>query len=196
MRSDETTTELKQWIPAEALGGIPSLAADDKELGTLRPGSPHYATNIKRYIEEWKTLWGTYVPEMIKTKRVPDGAPWGGLPSMESSVTTTAGHAYNGIVHSFTPANLKGVIFLSGKALFEKDQGAHFGEQFSALANSWKELFGGDPHFYYSMPNKDLAPRISKPQNIKGGNTGFEINNWSDGAYLQELIEKAVTANR
>jgi sialate O-acetylesterase len=196
MQCDETTTELKQWIPAEALGEVPSLAADDKELGTLRPGSPHYATNVKRYIEEWKTLWGKYVPEMISNKRVPDGAPWGGLPSMEASVTTTAGHSYNALVHSFTPTNLRGVIFLSGKSLFEKDQGAHFGEQFSALANSWKELFGGDPHFYYCMPNKDLAPRLSKPQNIKGGNTGFEIGNWSDGAYLQELIEKAATADR
>ncbi len=196
MRSDEATTELKQWMPAESLCHVPSLAADDKEQGALRPGSPHYDANIKHYIGEWKTLWGTYVPEMIKTKRVPDGAPWGGLPSMEAAVTTTAGHTYNVVVHSFTPANLKGVIFLSGKALFEKDQGAHFGEQFSALANSWKELFGGDPHIYYSIPGKDLAPRISSPQSIKGRSIGVEIDNWSDGGYLQKLIEMAASEDR
>lgn len=191
MQSDETATELKQWMTVESLNLAPSLAADDKELGALRPGSPHYDANIKRFIGDWKTLWGKYVPEMIKTKRVPDGASWGGLPSMEASVTTTAGQTYNVLVHSFTPTTLKGVIFLSGKALFEKDQGAHFGEQFSALANSWKEGFGGDPHFYYSIPNSNLAPKVSKPQNIKGGITGVEVDNWSDGGYLGKLIEQA-----
>jgi hypothetical protein len=37
---------------------------------------------------------------------------------------------------------------------------------------------------------------ISRPRNIKGVNTGIEIGNWSDGAYLQELIEKAAVADR
>jgi hypothetical protein len=40
------------------------------------------------------------------------------------------------------------------------------------------------------------APMISRPRNIKGANTGIEIGNWSDGAYLQELIEKAAVADR
>ena len=191
MQCDETTKELKQWIPAEVLGEIPSLAADDKELGTLRPGSPHYAANVNRFIEDWKALWGTYVPEMIRTKRVPDAAPWGGLPSMEASVTTTAGHTYNALVHSFTPANLKGIIFLSGKELFEKDQGAHFGEQFSALANSWKELFGGEPYLFYSIPNKSIAPKITDPQQINGKSTGVIINDWSNIEDVNRLLDES-----
>jgi sialate O-acetylesterase len=192
MQADESVTDFKQWIPAEALAQVPSLADDDKQLGTLRPGSPHYEANIKRYIADWITLWTSYVPEMIRTKRVPDGASWGGMPTMEAAVNTTAGQAYNVLVHSFTPASLKGVIFISGKELFDKDQGAHFGEQFSALANSWKELFGGDPSIYYTIPGKDLARGVTRPQKIKGGSSGVEVNNWSGGEGLQKLIDEAV----
>lgn len=194
MQNDNTIPDLKQWIPAEALGQAPSLMADDKELGSAVPGNSHYEANINRFIGDWETLWGKYIPEMIKTKRVPDGASWGGYPLLSNSITTQAGQTYNVVVHSFTPATLKGIIFLPGEAMFANDQGAYYGEQLSALANSYKKLFGGeDPPFFYTIPSKDIAPKITSPQQIKGRNTGVEVSNWSDGADMQKLVDQAIS---
>jgi hypothetical protein len=166
---------------------------DDKELGSAIPGNPNYEANINRYIEEWKTLWGKYIPEMIKTKRVPDGASWGGFPSLDSSIVTQASQTYNVLVHSFTPATLKAIIFLPSSAMFEKEQGAYYGEQLSVLANSYKKLFGGeDPPFFYTIPSKDIASKITSPQQIKGRNTGVEINNWSDAGGIQKLVDQVI----
>jgi hypothetical protein len=83
------------------------------------------------------------------------------------------------MVDSFTPAGLKGVIFMSAKAMVEADEGTHFGEQLAALANSWKEKFAcPDPVFLYTVPGASLAPRITRPEGIKGRSIAMEINSW------------------
>ncbi len=181
--------QLKQWISAEGLGLAPSLKDDFEQLAAIRPGNPIFDANVRRYIADWKKFWSEYVPEMMKTKRVPDGVPWGTYPAMASSITTNASDTYNVLVHSFTPASLKGVIFLSSKDMVAADQGANFAEQLSALANSWKQGFGGEPDFLYTIPGKSLAPKISSPSKINGKSAAFEINNWSDGAEIRELID-------
>jgi hypothetical protein len=141
----------------------------------------------------WKKLWGDYIPEMMATKRVPDGVAWGTYPTMNGEVKTNASQTYNVLVHSFTPGSFKGIIFLCNQDMPGKDQGAHFGEQLSALANGWKVRFGGeDVPFFYSIPAKSLVSGITRPEQIKGISTGFEINAWSDVAETQNLIEKLV----
>jgi hypothetical protein len=98
-------------------------------------------------------------------------------------VTSKASEAYNVMVHSFTRASFKGIIFLCSSAMFEKDQGAAYGSQLSALANGWKKRFAcPDPHFFYTIPSKALAPKITRPTGIKGKSTGYEINHWSTPA--------------
>ncbi len=93
------------------------------------------------------------------------------------------------MIHSFTPISLKGVIFLSSPAIIEKDQGGTFGEQMSALANSWKKRFGGeDPQFVYTIPSAYLAPKITKPKLIDGRSTAVEIGDWSE---VGKVIEAA-----
>jgi hypothetical protein len=71
--------------------------------------------------------------------------------------------------------------------MFEADQGANYGAELSALANCWKDWFapgqgsgqsGEDPHFFYTIPSKELASKITQPQGIKGKSTAFEINQW------------------
>ena len=53
--------------------------------------------------------------------------------------------------------------------MFEKDQGANYGPELSALANCWKDEFGGeDPHFFYTIPAKALAPKITQPEADQG----------------------------
>ena len=70
-----------------------------------------------------------------------------------------------------------------------KDQGAQFGEQMSALANGWKQRFGGeDSPFFYTIPNKSLAPKVTHPESIQGRAKGVEITSWSDSATLEKLL--------
>ncbi|NIP93346.1 MAG: hypothetical protein GWO24_07780, partial [Akkermansiaceae bacterium] len=73
--------------------------------------------------------------------RVPDAVPWGSYPTLAASVTSKASQVYNVMVHSFTPAAFKGLIFLCSDQMVEADGGANFGPELSALANSWKEKF-------------------------------------------------------
>ena len=166
---------------------------DYKQLAAVRPGNEHYDANVRRYIADWKKFWAEYVPEMIATKRVPDGAAWGKYPTVASAVTTTASQTWNVLAESFTPGAFKGVLFLSNPDMVAEDGGALFGEQMSALANCMKKRFGGeDTPFYYTLPATSLAPKITKPAAIKGRSSALEITDWQDGAAISNWIEKAV----
>jgi sialate O-acetylesterase len=170
---------LKHWIAAEDLGRAPSLHEDFEQLGSMFPGTKPYANNVQRYVNEWKKYWSEYIPALMATKAVPDRAGWGSFPNLAGLVTTDASQVYNVLVDSYTPADLKGIIFMSGKIMVEADQGAHFGEQLTALANSWKEKFAcPDPVFLYTVPGASLAPKITKPEGIKGRSVAMEITSW------------------
>jgi hypothetical protein len=139
---NSSAAPLKSWLPFEALAEAPSLAEDYRILGAGYPGSPSYNANLRRYIKDWKAYWSDYIPEMIETKRVPDGLAWGTYPVQasknESSVAT---QSYNVMAHSFTPATLKGVLYFAGEEVVSD---AHFAEQKPVLQSSWRERFGGD----------------------------------------------------
>jgi hypothetical protein len=176
---DGDALELKHWISYDRLKQAPSLMEDYKQLAMLNPGNPYYNDNVKRYVVDWKKYWSESVPRLMATKRALDGAAWGSYPSLSASVTTEASHAYNVMVHCFGPGSFKGIIFLCGANMCEKDQGANYGAELSVLANCWKDKFGGeDPHFFYTIPSKELAPKITQPQGIKGKSTACEINQW------------------
>lgn len=183
------TIDVKSWIHVNDLKHAPSLMNDYKDLATVRPGNPYYDANARRYVAAWKQYWNEYIPLMIASNSVPDGAAWGSYPTLSSSVTSKAAQGYNVLVHSFTPTDLKGIIFLSSPAMIANDQGVNYGEQVSALANSWKQRFGQkDPHFFYTIPGKTLAPKITKPKAIKGQSTAVEITDWSEIANLIEQL--------
>jgi len=183
---------LKSWIAAEYLNQAPSLMAEYKTVGSQYPGNPYYNANVRRYIADWKKYWGEYIPEMMATRKVPDGVAWGSYPSMSgASSKSEATQSYNVMVHSFTPASFRGIIFLCSQKMLEDDQGANYGPELSALANCWKEKFGcEDPQFFYTIPNKTLAPKVTQPKKIKGKSTAVEIGDWSE---ISKLIQTAVS---
>ena len=185
-------TRLKSWIPVPGLKNVPSLYDDYKDLAAIRPGNAHYDANARKYLRAWKTYWKEYVTQMIADRAVPDGVAWGSYPTMSSSVTSKASEVYNVMVHSFTPAALKGIVFLSSPAMIEDDQGADFDEQLSALANSWRRRFEGDvPHFLYTLPNKALASKIAKPKGIEGKSFAIPISGWDQFDGVLEAIANA-----
>ncbi|MFO7821528.1 MAG: hypothetical protein R6V56_05685, partial [Lentisphaeria bacterium] len=179
--------ELKHWIHPAYLDEAPSLMADYKDLAAARPGNKYYRANAQRYMAAWKDYWNEYIPEMIETKAVPDGASWGWYPRFTSSIDSDAGQVYNVMVHSFTPVALKGIIFIAGENMVKEESGANFGEQLSALANCWKDRFAlwsdlregtQDPHFIFTMPGQKLAPKITAPKSIKGKSVPVKISDW------------------
>ncbi len=186
---------LKSWIAPEYLNQAPSLMEDYKNVGALYPGNPYYNANVRRYIADWKKHWGEYIPEMMATRKVPDGVAWGSYPAMSgASSQSEATQSYNVMVHSFTPASFKGIIFLCSRNMFEEDQGANYGPELSALANCWKDKFGGeDPHFFYTIPSKELAPKITRPEQIQGKSTAFKIDHWPmTNQQMLRLIDQVV----
>ncbi len=85
-------------------------------------------------------------------------------------------------------------MFLCSETIVKDDQGADYGAELSALANGWKDHFGGvDPHFFYTTPSKALAPKITRPKQIRGKSTAFEVNQLpTSDAQLQRLIDQVV----
>jgi len=166
---------LKNWIAADFLNQAPSLMADYKTVGSQYPDNP------RRYIADWRSYWGKYIPDMIETKAVPDGAAWGWYPSPAPKIgDSQATMTYNVYVECFAPAQLSGIIFLCGKAMAE-EQGATFGSEMSVLGNCLKTKFdSGDVPFIYTMPGKELAPKITQPNVITGKSTPVLISDWMD----------------
>lgn len=187
----ENHTTLKSWIPVNDLKNAPSLMVDYKDLAAVRPGNRYYADNAKQYIASWKEYWNNYIPQMIETKAVPDGVPWGSYPTLASSVTSQASEVYNCMTHSFTPTQLKGIIFLTSDAMVAEKDGALFGEQMTALANSWKSRFGdSEARFLYTIPSKKLAAKITNPEGIEGKSKAITIEDWADVSGVLEALAK------
>ena len=190
---------LKNWIAVDFLNQAPSLMEDYKTVGSQYPDNPYYLENTRRYIADWRNYWGKYIPEMIETKAVPDAAAWGWNPSPDPQIgDSLATTTYNVYVDCFAPTQLSGIVFLCGKAMAEGEQGAKFGSEMSVLGNCLKTKLGaGDVPFIYSMPSSTLAPKLTKPESIKGRNAAVEINKWPDpkdpaSSDLTALIEKVL----
>ncbi|MCH7225438.1 hypothetical protein [Haloferula sp. A504] len=191
---------LKNWIAPAFLKDAPSLMEDYKTVGSKYPDNPYYLENVRRYIADWKGYWGEYIPTMIKTRAVPEGAEWGEswghYPSPKPEIgDSTATAAYNVYVHSFTPAALSGVVFLAGEATVAADQGANFGPEMAALAKSLKARFNlwqddTDVPLIYTVPGKSLAPKITKPEGIAGESKAVEIGDWLDLVGVFEAVVK------
>lgn len=198
---DEANLELKHWMDVPSLADAPSLKVDYEDLAAVTPGTPFYKKNAERFIDAWKQYWAEYIPEMIATKRVPDGAAWGKYPTFASTVETDATQVYNCMIASFRRTQLKGIVFMTEKSMVEKSEGSDFAGEMTALANGWKQIFASekDPMFIHTIPAKDLAAKIAKPDGIKGGSAAFEIDAWpqqdNKGAYpagSQEAIKGLV----
>jgi len=169
---------LGNWIAADFLNQAPSLMEDYKTVGSQHTDNPYYLDNVRRYIADWQKYWSTYIPAMIETKAAPDGAQWGAFPTFEPKIgDSQASATYNVYVDCFSPGQLSGVVFLCGNKMVSDAEGANFGPEMSALANCFKSRFGGDDvPFFYTMPAAALAPKITKPQAIKGVNTALDIS--------------------
>jgi hypothetical protein len=192
---------LKNWIAADFLNQAPSLMADYKTVGSQHPENPNYLENVNRYIADWRKYWGEYIPAMIATKTAPDGAKWGVFPTFQPEIGDSQATAtYNVYVDCFSPAQVSGVVFLCGNAMIADQQGANFGPEMSALANCFKSRFGGDDvPFFYTIPASSLAPKITKPQSIKGTSTAIEINEMTaakPGTKPNDKVELAAASAR
>lgn len=179
---DEDDLQIKHWMDVYSLANAPSLHSEYQEIAAITPGTPFYKANAERYSMAWKSYWGDYIPEMIATKSVPDGAPWGSYPSFAGKVDTDATQVFNCLLASFRRTQLKGIVFMTEASMVEEAEGAHFAKEMSALANGWKRHFKAekDPLFVYTLPSKALAPMISKPADIKGASSALTVSAWPE----------------
>lgn len=187
---------IKNWIAPAFLKDAPSLLADYQTVGSQYVDNPYYLANVRRYIEEWKTYWGEHIPEMMEYEYAPDGSSWGSFPSAKPQVgDSTATFEYNVFVHCFTPAALRGVLFLTGESMVADDQGENFASEMTALASSFKSRFtlwqeNEDIPFLYTIPAQSLAPNVTVPDGIDGESLGIEIHDWSKiDAVMKKLVD-------
>jgi len=189
-------TTVGYWMAPEHLKNAPSLMEDYKTVGSKFPDNPYYLANVRRYMADWKQYWGEYIPEMMTTKAVPEGASWGAswghYPSPAPKVgDSKATQVYNIYVHPFADTVVEGIIFLTNEAMVKDAEGANFGPEMSALANCFKAKFGGDdPHVIYTIPGKTLAPGITRPEGIKGKSTAIEVTQWTEVAGVIDAAVK------
>ena len=190
-KPDDTT--IKEWIAPNCLKIAPSLQDDYQQLMSLQPGNEHYDANARRYIQNWKDYWTNYIPQLMKTGKVPDGVAWGSYPRLAGEVTTKASQTYNVMTYSFTPAAIKGIVFMPSPFMVSKDQGQYFGEQVSALANCLYHEFGSnDAKFFGLMPAKALAPKITGPTELKAPHEFITSDQWLNEKQTPAEKRKAI----
>ena len=190
----ETRSEvpLKGWVGYEWLKQVPAWKADAEALHSrYSPDPTVYATNAETYIKDWKAYWTNLGSDPAFQS--------GALPRFPSAkaVKTPATMTYNMLVAAFGPANFKGVLCLTPQSFVAHDEGTAFGAQFAAMANCWKETFASgeqvlDPHFIYTLPGKEMAPKLSKPTAIKGQSTAYEVKEWLAPGYDNETRQSVV----
>ena len=79
--------------------------------------------------------------------------------------------------------------------MFEGEKAANYGAELSALANGWKNHFGGtDTPFFYTIPAKSLSAKAATPKSIKGKSASVELSAWADKGAIEKLIDTAVKA--
>ena len=183
---------LASWIRFAHLAHAPGLKTDYENLAQLQPGNEIYDANVRRYIGAWKSYWTDFIPQLIATRAVPNGELWGTFPQLAGEVTSKASETHNVCASSFIPGSFKGIIFLPAPASVARDQGADFGAEMSALANGYIADFGGKATFLHTIPDKQLAPRITAPASIKGDHRSIEISNWAD--QHQRILDAISTA--
>lgn len=182
---------LASWIPFDGLKNAPSLKADYENLAQVQPGNAIYDANVRRYIGAWKSYWSDFIPRLIATRAVPNGEPWGTYPQLAAEVTSKATQTHNVCAASFIPGSFKGIVFLPGPATVKDDQGANFGPEMSALANSFIAGGGGKARFIHGMPDRQLAPKITAPAAIQGEHRSIAITGWADPQVLLDAIAAA-----
>jgi hypothetical protein len=195
----EENPRLKSWIPSNALQEAPTLMDDYQKRASVVPGNQYYDANARRYVDAWKVYWSDSIPRMIASKSVPDGAGWGSFPRLASDVTTDASQTYNILVHSFTPAGIRGTLFVTSPEMFKEDQGSSFGEQITVLANSWQKRFdSAGAGFFYTVPDQKLAPKITPAGKITGPSTAVTVEVWPStdptGQQVIKILDQLVTA--
>jgi sialate O-acetylesterase len=181
---------IKAWVGYEWLKNVPAWKADADQLySRYAPDPKAYAANAETFIADWKTYWEKIATDpAFRTSNASGGTPrFPGAKGVKTPATMT----YNMLIAAFGPGNFKGIVCLTPKSFYAKDQGASFGEEFSVMANCWKETFARgqeilDPYFFYTMPGKASAPKVTKPSGIKGKSTGLEVKSNA------ELIEQIV----
>lgn len=191
---DSDPVPLNSWMKLEHLKNAPSLIKDYNNLAQMRPGLVPYDENVRRYIGAWKTYWSDFIPKMISTRAVPNGETWGTYPQIDSEVSSMACQTHNVLAYSFMPGSFKGIVFLTGPEMVKADQGENFASEFAALANGYNEDFGGKAKFIYTLPGKELAPKITAPIAIKGQSTAIPISNWQETGVTQELLDQLTKA--
>lgn len=187
---DSADVPLSHWMAFDHLKNAPSLSADYQDIAQVRPGNEFYDANVRRYISTWQTHWNDYIPQMIATRAVPDGVPWGVIPSFASAVSTKATQTHNVLAASFVPGSFKGIIFLTGPAMVEGDQAATFGPELTALANGYAADFGGSAKFIHTMPEKSLAAKVTSPSIPNA--TAIPIKQWDDFSAILDGIESGL----
>ena len=78
--------------------------------------------------------------------------------------------------------------------MVKADQGGNFASEFTALANGYIEDFGGKAKFVYTLPSKELAPKITAPTQIKGSSVAVPITGWQETGVTQELFDQLLKA--
>lgn len=187
---------LSHWMSPNALKDSPSTLKDYKTVGSQYPDNPYYLENVRRYIEDWKSFWGDYIPKMMEAKAVPEGAEWGEswgqYPSPKPVIgDSKATYVYNIYLAPFAPTAIKGAVFLTGESMMGDSNGANFGAEMTALANCFhKELGDADAPLIFTAPSKKLVSGITPTKGINGKHQVIEIEDWKDVSKVISAVAK------
>lgn len=127
-------TRIEPWIPPEGFAEAPELAAERKQIETLREA---YQTALKNKVPEFKT-WVEAAEKAIAA-----GSEIGDPPAPPADPFKAYGaptSLYNGMIHPLAPFALQGALWYQGEA--NRGQAMHYHELMKALIRGWRNVWG------------------------------------------------------
>lgn len=135
-------THIESWLGSEALQQTAFHPQIRERWDAVVVGYPAARSAYEARLEDWRKAKAQAEKDGVPFRRRSPAAPAGPGGKMEP------GALYNGMIHPFVPASLRGVIWYQGESNAVRH--AEYGELFEALIADWRAAFE-QPHmpFYY-----------------------------------------------
>ncbi len=127
-------TRIEPWIPPEGFAEAPELAAERKQIETLRAA---YQTALKNKVPEFKAWVEAAEKALAAGSEISDPPTPPADPFKAYGAPTSL---YNGMIHPLAPFAMQGVLWYQGEA--NRGQAMHYHELMKALIHGWRDVWG------------------------------------------------------
>ena len=163
---DPKRISVSSWLAYEKLNETSSLTDEFKNLHSVLANNQYFDEEVQNYLGRIEEFLKVTAEDIKRSGKMPEGdykVFYRGFAKPLSQATLS----YNSLVAPYLPAPCAESSFTHPEGSPLKNKGAYFGPEFSALANSMKKNFGGDPWLSTECRVSRSCPKQANPRELK-----------------------------